>query len=399
MAGPMGGTSPAAIGDAVASNSGAVSAGNSSTDTLASGATFTGTWQDAITCPSVMVAVSTDQNGTYTIEFSPDGVNQDSTLTRYYRTTHIEAPHRFTVTRRYCRVTFTNTSASGQTYFRLQTIFGDRQDLNAPLDSTLAQDFDALPTRPTDYPTEVGLGQRQGHVLWNKFGYNAAVGTSAEVVASWGGTYTPMTTARTLSVVSTDAADDGDPAGTGANSVIIYGVDANRHEQTVTVTLNGTTPVVTAETWLGVNRIVIALAGSGQVNAGTITATATTDLTIQGQVPAGEGTSQQCIFHIQESHRALASWLTLSTVRFGSGTEPVVTLKGWVYSAVSNSKYEVVRMTTDLGVETHVELEPPYPFPIGESSVFWLEAVSTRAATDVACRFSLVEHRDADSTV
>lgn len=396
MAGPMGGTSPGAIGDAVASNNGTVSTLNSSTAALDAGNTFTGTWEDVTTVGSVLIAVKADQDGTITVEFSPDGVNQDSTLTRYYRTAQIEAPHRFTVTRQYCRVTFTNTSASNQTYMRLQTIFGTRADLNAPLDSTLAQDFDATATRPSDYRTEVALGQRQGHTLWNKFGYNSAVGTSVEVVASWGGTFVPMTTARTLSIVSDDAADVTS-TGTGARNIVVYGIDANRKAQTVVVQMNGLTPVVTTETWLGVNRIAVGLAGSGLVNAGTITATATTDLTTQGQVPAGEGTSQQCIFFIQAGHQAITEWLTISAVRFGSGTEPTITLKGWVYSAVSNAKYEVVRITLDTGVETHEELEPPLPFPIGESSVFWLEVISTRANTDVACRFSLIEHRDPDT--
>jgi len=377
---------------------GVVSTDNATTTPLASGATYTGTWEDVSAHPSVVVATMTDQDGTITVEFSPDGVNLDSTLTRYYRTGQIEAPHRFTVTRQYCRVTFTNTSASNQTYLRLQVIFGTRADLNAPLDSTLAQDFDATAVRPSDYRHEVALGQRQGKVTWNKFGYNASVGTSAEVVASWGGTFFPMTTARTLSIVSTDAADVTS-TGTGARNVVVYGIDENRVAQTVVVQMNGTTPVVTTETWLGVNRIAVGLSGSGYVNAGTITATATTDATIQGQVPAGVGTSQQCIFFTQAGHQALATWLTSDVARFGSGNEPVVTLKGWVYSAISNSKYEVVRFTVDASIEGHRELTPPEPFPIGESSCFWLEAVSTRAATSVTGRFSLIESRDADASV
>ena len=375
-----------------------ISTENSTTTPLNAGATFTGTAEDVSQYDSVVVAVKTDQDGSFTVQFSNDGSNWDSTLTRYYRTGEIEAPHRFTITRKYCRVTFTNDSASNQTYLRLQTVFGSKSELNAPADSTLAQDFDATVSRPTDYKTEVALGRRQGATLWNKFGYNSDVDAGTdEVVASWGGTFNPMTTARTLSIVSTSANDDGDPAGTGATGVVVYGVDANRMEQTVVVTLNGTTPVVTTETRLGVNRMSVFAAGSLDQNDGTITATATTDLTTQAQIPAGEGTSQQCIFFTQANHQALAEWLTLNVVRFGSGTEPVVTLKGWVYSAVSAARYEVVRINLDTSLQNSKVLEPPLPFVVGEQSCFWLEATTTRDNTEVAARFSLIEHRDADA--
>lgn len=135
---------------------------NSSTTPLNASATFTGSWVDVSAFNSIVVAVKTDQNGTFTIQFSPDGTNADSTLTRYYRTDQIEAPHRFTITRRYARVTFTNTSASNQTLFRLQTTVGDATELNAPIDGVMAQDFDAIATRPTEYRAEVALDSSGG---------------------------------------------------------------------------------------------------------------------------------------------------------------------------------------------------------------------------------------------
>lgn len=379
----------------ITSDKNLISIVNSTDVPLNAAGVFTGTAEDVSQYDSVVVAVSTNQNGTYTVQFSTNGTDWDSTLTRYYRTTQIEPPHRFTITRKYCRVVFTNTSASNQTYLRLQTMFGSKEALNAPLDSILAQDYDSIAVRGTDYKHEVALGRRQGATLWNKFGYNADIDTGTEVISSFGGTFVPMTTARTLSIVSTST--DDDDGGTGANSIIVYGIDANRVAQTVVVTMDGTTPVVTTETWLGVNRMAIYISGSGKVNAGTITATAVTDATIQGQIPAGEGTSQQCIFFTQDSHTALAEWLTINVVRFGSGTEPVVTVKGWVYSSVSNSKYEVVRMNVDCSIENHQELAPPLPFPIGEKSCFWLEATTNRDNTVVNGRFSLIEVRDVDA--
>lgn len=55
-----------------------VSTNNSSTSTLTTGTTFTGTWEDVSEYESVIIAVKTDQNGVFYIDFSPDGSNVDA---------------------------------------------------------------------------------------------------------------------------------------------------------------------------------------------------------------------------------------------------------------------------------------------------------------------------------
>jgi hypothetical protein len=378
-----------------ATGAGVVSTVNSTDTLLAPAAVFTGSAEDVSAYDSVVVSAKTDQDGYFEVQFSNDGTNWDSTLTRYYRTSQIEAPHRFTITRKFVRVRFTNTSASSQTFLRLQTTFGSKAALNTPTDSTLSQDYDAIVTRPTDYLTEVALDRRQGSTLWNKFGGNEDIDIGTEVIASWGGAFTPMTTPRTLSVVSTSVLDTS--GGTGANSLVVYGIDANRKSQIVVVTLNGTTPVVTTETWLGVNRVALYLSGSGQVNAGAITLTATTDLTIQGGIPEGVGTSQQCLFFTQAKHRSLIQSLHITTLRQSGGSHRVVTVKGWSYSAISNSRYEIVRVNIDTSVENFISLNLPLPLVLTESTAFWLEATTDTNNTSISARFSLVEHRDVDA--
>ena len=78
-----------------------------------------------------------------------------------------------------------------------------------------------------DYNTEVALGKVAGAELWNKFGYNQDIDIGTEVIASWGGTFTPLTTATALTMSSTSA--DDDDGGTGCNSIVIYGIDENRN--------------------------------------------------------------------------------------------------------------------------------------------------------------------------
>jgi hypothetical protein len=369
---------------------------NSTSTLLTAGAAFTGTAEDVSQYDSVVVAAYTNQNGTFTVQFSNDGTNWDSTLTRYYRTTQIEPPHRFTITRKYCRVVFTNTSSSDQAYLRLQTTFGHKTGLNIPVDANMSQDYDATVVRPTDFHYEVALGRRQGHTTWNKFGYNLDIDIGTETIWNVGGTFTPIVTARTLSIVSTDVNDTS--GGTGANSVIIYGVDANWNTQTVVVTLNGTTPVVTTETWLGVNRIAIYLAGTGKANAGAITATATTEATIQGRIDAGAGTTQQAFYFVSANHTALLDWLYITLVKNAGGTQPKLIVKTWVTSALSNAKYEVFRDYLNGSVENHTELLPSQPFIVGEKSLIEFQCTTDVNDTEVSCRFSLIEVRDVDAT-
>lgn len=373
-----------------------VSTLNSTADLLTDTSVFTGTGEDVSQYNSVVVSVKTDQNGTFSVQFSNDNTNWDSTLTRYYRTNQIEAPHRFTITRKYCRVVFTNDSGSDQTYLRLQTTFGEKAELNAPGDSTLAQDFDATVVRPTNFNYEAALGLRQGVTTWNKWGYNQDIDTAAsETYWSTGGTFVPIVTARTLSIVSTSIADDD--GSTGANSLIVYGVDANWNEQTVVVTLNGTTPVVTTETWMGINRMSIYLSGTGGGNAGVITATATTEATVQAEIPIGAGSTQTGFFFVPAGHTALVDWLYITMTKNSGGTQPTLVTKMWVTSAVSGSTYEVFRDYLNGDTENHTELRPSQPFVVGEKSLMEFQGSTNQNNTEVGVRFSMVVVRTKDT--
>ena len=373
-----------------------VSTVNSSTTPLVASGTFTGEWEDVSAYDSVIVAVKTDQNGTFQIQFSPDGTNVDSSLTRYYRTAAIEPPHRFTITRSYCRIVFNNLSESDQTYFRLQTTFGDKTELNSPTDSVIAQDFDAISTRPTDFGSEVALGRRQGMTTWNKFGYNEDVDNAAEeIIASWGGAMQILDDGETLDIVSTSTDDDSGQS--GVQQMIIWGVDENWDPQIEIVTMDGTTTVTTATSWLGINRMSIYLAGTAKANVGTITASATTSGYTMAQMPAGQGTTQQCIFYVPTDHQFLASWLYIDAIKSSGGGSPEVTVYCYVFSAVANATFEVFRDGLDTGVYEHLDLRPPEPFVIGPKSILWLEAGTSANDTSIRGRISgkLIKNVDA----
>jgi hypothetical protein len=249
-----------------------------------------------------------------------------------------------------------------------------------------------------DFGSVVSLGKRDGIRTWTKWGYNADVDTAAEeMVWSVGGDMTFLTTASTLSVVSSSTADD--VGGTGATGVVIYGIDANRKYAVEVVFLDGTTPVVTTSTWLGINRMAIYAAGSGQINAGAITATAVTGSTVQGSIPAGEGSTQTAIFFTQDEWQTLVNEVKVNAVKItGGGGSPVVTAKMWVFSFVSNAKYEVLRVSMDTSVENSFDLSFIHPILVAEKSVIYWTCDTDANNTEISVRFGLNEHRDEDAT-
>lgn len=366
-----------------------VSSANSSTATLTGGGTFTGEWTDVSGYNSTMVAVRTDVDGSYAIQYSPDATNVDSVLTRYYRTSEINPPHRFTNTRRYMRVVYTN-GASAQTFFRLQVMLGDFTALNAPLDGTLSDDFDATAVRPTRYDDEAVLGLRQGHSPNLKFGYNDDVDIGTEVMAAFGGTFIPLETAGVLTVASSDAADT--TGGTGASTILVTGIDANRESQVEVITMNGTTNVVTSSTWLGINRTVVLLAGTAKQNVGDITLTV--GGATQALVPAGASTTQQLIFHVRAGHNALIRRLYINALRFASGTSPRITATLRVWNpGVTNAIYNLRRIKLDASSTADVRRDFDPPLLLSPTDVVWIEVTTDQNNTVVDGEMDLVEVR------
>lgn len=139
----------------------------------------------------------------------------------------------------------------------------------------------------TSFPFGVyaALGRVPGWTTLDRFGTNQSFTSTAIDLWETGGTRTLPTSAATVSVVSTDTADDGNPVGTGARTVLIEGLDASYAAATETVTMDGTTPVVSAASFLRINRLTVVTFGSANAAVGTITASIGGN--VQAQITAG----------------------------------------------------------------------------------------------------------------
>jgi len=141
-----------------------------------------------------------------------------------------------------------------------------------------------------DFPLRVAANRIPFMAGEAKYGFNPAVIDATEDIWSNGGVLSWLSSAETMNIASSSGDDKGTPtAGTGARTINIFGLDANYKEISETVTLNGMSDVETTNAFLRVNRMRVVTVGSGGVNAGAITATASSAATVQASMPASTG--------------------------------------------------------------------------------------------------------------
>ena len=369
---------------------------NTTETPLGIGATFTGV-AELNDYPSVMISTATDKNGTLFIEFSQDGTNWDTSLSFVYDTSRINPPHVFEKGNRYFRVRFENTSGEVQTYLRLITTYNAFSNLTAPINGTLAENYDATVVRPTDYKYEVAMGKRQGRSTVSKFGYNTDIDNSTpEIIGSFGGSFDPsvdiMTTSQTFTVTYNNATDG--LGTTGATQLLVDYLDVNFELQQGVHVLGNTGSDVTSFSGLGINRIVVFANGGDLHNNNNITFTATTDTTIQAMIPAEVSVTQQCIFHVPINHTLLIDYLRVSALKIsGGGGSPRVEFLGYSYSRFTNTAYKVIDLQIDTSVENNLDFAPSQPTTFSGRDVIYVLAKTDVNNTSVTARFSGILER------
>jgi len=169
----------------------------------------------------------------------------------------------------------------------------------------------------SDYSTQAALGYAPRVSLRIKTGRNRAIDTTTDPEDIWsgGGLYTGFPTAgvaETLSIVSTSTDDAA--AGTGARTIRLTGLDANWLSQEETVTLNGTTPVLTTTLWQRCEFMTVLTAGSGVSNAGRISVKhSTTTANVFIDCDIGDNRSAVCAWTIPANKIAILAQITATS--------------------------------------------------------------------------------------
>lgn len=348
---------------------------NNTTTPLAAGTgVYTGT-AELNGYPDVLIHVVTDQNCTYYAEFSVDNSNWDTSIAYVYKAGDIQVPHVLVKGKRYFRLRIVN-GATVQGFLRAYCYFGLFNKLTSSINTTLAQTFDAISVRPTNFNLEVSDNKRQGIQSVNKFGY--AIAQSGVPKTLWAGAlFTPLTTASTLTIVSASTADDD--GSTGVNTVEIFGIDENREEAIETVTMNGTTEVTVSGLWFGVNRIKVVTAGSAGTNVGLLTCRVTGAGAIQAYVPASRGITQQLIYHQPSTHDGFVNHFSYTLAKESGGAHPRVTLDFILYTGGVRQSQSFLLMDTEVTSNYDMKLECPIRIPAG--STWWVNVDTTQNNT------------------
>lgn len=164
-------------------------------------------------------------------------------------------------------------------------------------------------------PLNMALAMRRidgaDHVL--KFGLNPAVGTSYEDIWYTGGTETLLSSAETVHLVSSSAADD--VGSTGLTKIVIQGLDNNYWPISEEIEMNGTATVTSTKSFLRLYRAYGSAAGSGGTNAGTITMTASSSGTTFATIAPLVNQTQKTQFTIPTGMCGFLTGISISALK------------------------------------------------------------------------------------
>lgn len=226
----------------------------------------------------------------------------------------------------------------------------------------------------------VSAGDVNNMIHVNKFGRNEDVDTgTAEDVCNSGGTYAglPISTTQTIQIFSSSTSDTS--AGVGARTISISGLQSTSATDYTeeTLTLNGTTPVVSVNSWYRVNRVWVETAGSTGSNVGQITVRhSTTTANVFALMQIGLNQSTIGAYTIPFDTIGYLSSIRVSLVRSsgspGSGTLTLRirdTLNGGVFRT-----REIIDLQT--GGPVIIKYDYPKQLPAGADVKIRVESVS-----------------------
>ena len=241
----------------------------------------------------------------------------------------------------------------------------------------------------SDYALEVAKGNIEGTSSVQKYGRNTSISSGTqEDIWDGGATWVAPTAARTHQVASTSTSDAA--AGVGAKTIEISGLTSwATKEVSEVISMNGTTNVQTANSYVIIHRMKVLTKGATNVNVGVITATADTDSTVTARIDIGRGQSQMAIYGVPSIQTAYV-FRFYSNILKASGTvevdslllvnpEPDVELLNFITKhTFSNS---------NVAMNTQIKLDVPKTF--AGPCIIKMAAIPDANSTDVGAGFDL----------
>ena len=214
------------------------------------------------------------------------------------------------------------------------------------------------------FDLQVARGQITMHSTVNIYGFQVSVTTSNIPVWEVAGAYTYPASATTMNLVSS-VNTGADKTGT---TVLISGLDSTYTPISETLTLNGTTVVVTTKSYLRIQSISLASVTSGVNPTGTITLKDLTNTTTYAQINPSIGRSQMSIYTVPAGYTFYLSRIDAYTSANGSSAD-------WVqYRNVQTSSTGVVTLTQQAPFTNWYHAQRVMPRPFTEKTDIQLQA-------------------------
>ena len=185
------------------------------------------------------------------------------------------------------------------------------------------------------FDLQVSRGQISGHSTLSLFGYQSAVGNTKIPVWENATAYTYITSASTLTLVSTSASDDT------VAKVLISGLDSSFNPISETLALNGTSGVTTVNSYFRVNSMILTSPGTSQTtNVGTITLKQSSN--VIAQINIGISKTQMSIYTVPAGY---SFYLDLAEVNTSNSytSSNIVTYSVQAINNTNNVKLNVLQ--------------------------------------------------------
>lgn len=205
--------------------------------------------------------------------------------------------------------------------------------------------------------------------------------------------YVAPTEARLHNIASTSTDDDGDPVGDGARTVRVWGLKTwSSVETSEDVTMDGTSNVATANSYVFINRVKVLTSGTTSINVGTITATAQTDSSISAVVLPNKGQTQQTPFAIPSGqHYELRCFY--GTINKAQGAAVTINFELMVNESPDVSPLDVSFIGKNTrGMQSTGTSSETWPFDppmvINGPAIIKMQGIASAADTEASAGFS-----------
>ena len=255
--------------------------------------------------------------------------------------------------------------------------------------------WSASPSDFNMFLMEILKGNVSGYTYELVAGHLDNVGTARADVWDEGGAYVYPSDSGTTMTISSSSVNDTS-AGSGAQTVTVWGLDANWGAVTETATMNGKTAVNLVNTYSRINKLCVATAGASGWNEGNIYIGAQSDTLTNGKPNTNvyariifdsigaTSFGENCTLSSLRSIPSDKTAFILSPSFYSNGAKDIET---WVYSRLFGSVFIV----DDRMMKRNAPLVPPESFMFtlpAKSDIAFRAAAS--ASTDVAITYGLI---------